>query len=220
MGKQNLRQEKLVHITIDDKIIEGNLSYPENPQGVVLFAHGAGSSRHSTRNNFVADALHEANLGTLLIDLLTKEEKEIDRRTRQIRFDVDRLSERVIGSLDWLDSQSETKDLPIGVFGSSTGAAAALIAGSARPQKVKAIVSRGGRVDMAEAHLAGVKAPTLCIVGGRDRQVLALNRQALEKLQNTTALEIIDGAGHLFEEPGALEKVAENTRKWFEKFLL
>jgi dienelactone hydrolase len=167
----------------------------------------------------VAQALRDGGLATLLIDLLTSEEKEIDRRTRRIRFDIDRLAERVVGAMEWLAGQSETEDLSIGLFGSSTGAAAALIAATKRPDLAMAVVSRGGRVDMAEPILDEVKAPTLFIVGGKDRQVLDLNRQALAKLETEKQLEVIPGAGHLFEEAGALDEVARLAREWFQRHL-
>jgi pimeloyl-ACP methyl ester carboxylesterase len=210
---------KLVHVSADSVIVEGNLSVPEGGEGIVLFAHGTGSSRHSPRNNFVAEELRDGELATLLIDLLTPEEKEIDRRTRRIRFDIDRLAERVVGAMDWLAGQSETEDLDIGLFGSSTGAAAALIAATKRPSLASAVVSRGGRVDMAEPILDEVTAPTLFIVGGNDRQVLDLNRQALAQLEAEKQLEVIPGAGHLFEEPGALDEVARLAREWFQRHL-
>ena len=210
---------ELVHVAVDSDRIEGNLSIPEGAEGIVLFAHGAGSSRQSPRNNFVAAELREGGLGTLLIDLLTPDEKEVDRRTRRIRFDIDRLSRRVVGAVDWLREQPETEGLTIGVFGSSTGAAGALIAASERPEAVKAVVSRGGRVDMAESVLDEVEAPTLFIVGGNDTQVLGLNREALAQLETEKALKIVSGAGHLFEEPGALDEVAEMARDWFKRHL-
>ncbi len=220
-----MSQEKdtgeLVHITLGSATIKGNLSLSKGgTEGLVLFAHGAGSSRHSSRNNFVAEAFREAGMATLLIDLLTTDEKEVDRQTRQIRFNIGRLSERVIGTIDWLQNQEATQNLSLGMFGSSTGAAAALIAGAERDHLVEAIVSRGGRVDLAEAYLSQVDSPTLFIVGGRDRQVLSLNRQALEKLKATKDLEVVEGAGHLFEEPGALEQVAKHSRDWFLKYLV
>jgi pimeloyl-ACP methyl ester carboxylesterase len=167
----------------------------------------------------VAEELRDGGLATLLIDLLTPEEKEIDRRTRRIRFDIERLAERVVGAIDCLLEQSETKGLKIGIFGSSTGAAAALIATSERPDAARAVVSRGGRVDMAEPVLDEVEAPTLFIVGGRDVQVLDLNRQALAQLETEKQLEVIPGAGHLFEEPGALDEVARLAREWFQRHL-
>ncbi len=211
--------EQLVKITIDSDTIEGDLSIPKDAPGIVLFAHGAGSSRNSRRNNFVADQLQEAGLATLLIDLLTPEEKQVDQQTREIRFDIDRLSKRVTGTVDWLAENKDTRALKIGLFGSSTGAAGALIASARRPDKVQTVVSRGGRVDMAEGSLADVDVPILCIVGGKDIQVLAVNRQAIEQMRTDTELKVIQGAGHLFEEPGALEEVARITTAWFEKFL-
>lgn len=209
----------LVRVSVDSAVIEGNLSVPDGAEGIILFAHGAGSSRHSPRNNFVARELREGGLATLLIDLLTPQEKEIDRRTRRIRFDIDRLAQRVVGAADWLLEQSETEGLNVGIFGSSTGAAAALIAAAERPEVVKAVVSRGGRVDMAESVLGQVRASTLFIVGGRDFQVLGLNRQALAQLETEKQLEVIPGAGHLFEEPGALDEVARLARDWFQTHL-
>lgn len=210
---------KLVRVAVDSAVIEGNLSVPEGAEGIVLFAHGAGSSRHSPRNNFVAQELRQGGLATLLIDLLTSQEKKIDRRTRRIRFDIDRLAQRVVGATDWLLEQSETEGLNIGIFGSSTGAAAALIAAAERPGAVGAVVSRGGRVDMARSVLGQVQASTLFIVGGRDVQVLGLNRQALAQLETEKQLEVIPGAGHLFEEPGALDEVARLARDWFQTHL-
>jgi pimeloyl-ACP methyl ester carboxylesterase len=210
---------RLVRVSADSATVEGNLTIPEGAGAVVLFAHGTGSSRHSPRNNFVAEELRDGGLATLLIDLLIPEEKEIDRRTRRIRFDIDRLAERVVGAMDWLADLSETEDLSIGLFGSSTGAAAALIAATERPDLTGAVVSRGGRVDMAEPILEEVGAPTLFIVGGKDLQVLDLNRQALARLETEKQLEVIPGAGHLFEEPGALDEVARLACEWFRRHL-
>jgi pimeloyl-ACP methyl ester carboxylesterase len=206
---------KLVNVSLDSATIEGNLNIPEGAEGIVLFAHGAGSSRNSPRNNFVAEQLRQGGLATLLIDLLTPDEKKIDRRTRQVRFDIDRLGRRVVGTTDWLRDQAKTENLNIGIFGSSTGAAGALIAAAERPDVVDAVVSRGGRVDMAESILDQVKAPTLFIVGEKDVQVLNLNRQALDGIAVEKQLEIVSGAGHLFEEPGALEEVARLAQEWF-----
>lgn len=206
---------KLVNVSLDSATIEGNLNIPEGAEGIVLFAHGAGSSRNSPRNNFVAEQLRQGGLATLLIDLLTPDEKKIDRRTRQVRFDIDRLGRRVVGTTDWLRDQAKTEKLNIGIFGSSTGAAGALIAAAERPDVVDAVVSRGGRVDMAESILDQVKAPTLFIVGEKDVQVLNLNRQALDGIAVEKQLEIVSGAGHLFEEPGALEEVARLAQEWF-----
>jgi putative phosphoribosyl transferase len=210
---------KLVYVSVGSTAIEGSLSVPEGATGIVLFAHGAGSSRHSPRNNFVAGELQEGGLATLLIDLLTPEEKEVDVRTRQIRFDIDRLAERVIGATDWLGKQTETRALHVGFFGSSTGAAGALTAAAMRRGVVEAVVSRGGRVDLAATVLGEVRAATLFIVGGWDRQVLDWNRQALARLQTEKQLEVVPGAGHLFEEPGAIEQVAQLTREWFTSHL-
>lgn len=210
---------ELVHVSVDSATVEANLSIPEEAEAIVLFAHGTGSSRHSPRNNFVAGKLREGGLATLLIDLLTPEEKRIDRRTRRVRFDIDRLAQRVVGAADWLMDQPEMEGLNVGFFGSSTGAAAALIAATERPNIARAVVSRGGRVDMAEAVLDEVEAPTLFIVGGRDNQVLSLNRQALARLETEKDLKIVEGAGHLFEEPGALDEVARLAREWFQRHL-
>ena len=217
--KSEQNSGELVHVAVDSDTIEGDLTIPEDAEGLVLFAHGAGSSRQSPRNNFVADELRAGGLATLLIDLLTPDEKEIDRRTRQIRFDIDRLGTRVVGTIDWLLDQPETKALNIGVFGSSTGAAGALIAAAERPDVVQAVVSRGGRVDMAEDILDEVEAPALFIVGEKDVQVLELNRQAVAQLETEKQLEIVSGAGHLFEEPGALDEVARLAREWFLRYL-
>lgn len=210
---------KLVHVSTDGATVEANLSIPDGAEGIVLFAHGTGSSRHSSRNNFVAEELRQGGLATLLIDLMTAEEKELDRRTRQVRFDIDRLARRVVGATDWLLEQEETQNLNLGYFGSSTGAAGALIAATERPEAAKAVVSRGGRVDMAGGVLDQVSTPTLLIVGGNDYRVLELNRQALQKLTSEKSLEVVAGAGHLFEEPGALDEVARLAREWFQKHL-
>ncbi len=185
--------------------------------GLVLFAHGSGSSRRSRRNRQVADALHSAGLGTLLLDLLTPAEDEEDRVTGRHRFDVTMLGNRVIGAVDWL---SEAGTAPIGLFGASTGAAAALIAAAGRPDEVEAVVSRGGRPDLAGQTLPLVKAPTLLIVGSLDRTVLDLNVKAREQMVTETSLEIVPGASHLFEEPGALDKVAELATGWFLRHLV
>ena len=210
---------ELVHVTADSATVEANLNVPEGAEGVVLFAHGTGSDRHSPRNNFVAEELRQGGLATLLIDLLTAEEKEVDRRTRRIRFDIDRLAKRVVGAVGWLLQEPATEGLRIGIFGSSTGAAAALIASAERPDATAAVVSRGGRVDMAEGVLGEVEAPSLFIVGGNDVQVLRLNRQALAQLETEKELEVVAGAGHLFEEPGALDEVARLAREWFQRHL-
>jgi putative phosphoribosyl transferase len=182
----------------------------------VVFAHGSGSSRYSPRNRQVATALHATGFGTLLLDLLTPEEDEVDMRTGEHRFDVGMLGGRVVGAIDWL---RKVDDSSIGLFGASTGAAAALIAASARPQDVFAVVSRGGRPDLAGDDLPSVQAPTLLIVGSRDAAVLEMNRGARAQMHAETALEVIPGATHLFEEPGALEAVAQLALDWFERYL-
>jgi len=213
------RREHSVLVSTDSITLEGNLVIPEGSRGIVLFAHGSGSSRFSPRNQFVARGLHEGRIATLLIDLLTAEEERIDLRTRQLRFDIDLLARRVVGATDWLTRQPETRDLRIGTFGSSTGAAAALIAAAERPEAVAAVVSRGGRPDLAMSVLDAVRAPTLLIVGGDDVPVIEMNREALAKLRVEKKLEIIPGATHLFEEPGALEEVVRLARNWFQKHL-
>jgi predicted phosphoribosyltransferase/dienelactone hydrolase len=189
------------------------LVVPDGARGLVVFAHGSGSSRFSPRNRYVAGVLEEAGLATLLVDLLTREEEQVDLRTRELRFDIDLLTERVVGALHWATSL----ELPIGLFGASTGAAAALVAAAREPGTVGAVVSRGGRPDLAGAALAAVRAPTLLIVGGRDELVLELNRRAHEAMTQSPVveLEIVPGATHLFEERGALERVAELARDWF-----
>ena len=199
--------------------LEGNLNIPENPRGVVLFAHGSGSSRHSPRNQFVARVLHEAGFATLLIDLLTADEEEQDRLTGHLRFNIDSLSQRVVGATNWLTVNPATANLKIGYFGASTGAAAALVAAAEHPLTVGAVVSRGGRPDLAGSFLTSVQAPTLLIVGSKDTQVIELNRMALSLLKGEKQLEIIPGATHLFEEPGALEQVAQLASQWFTRYL-
>ena len=197
--------------------LSADVSLPEGAQGLVLFAHGSGSSRHSPRNRYVSEILNRGAIGTILIDLLTEEEEEIDTRSAQLRFDIPLLGRRLAGITDWIGTQSPLKSLVLGYFGASTGVAAALIAAAARPQIVRAIVSRGGRPDLAGAALRDVRAPTLFIVGGNDTVVLDLNRSAIAQLPRQTEhrLEIIEGASHLFEEPGALDRVATLARDWF-----
>jgi putative phosphoribosyl transferase len=208
-----------VKIPLDSTHLEGSLIIPPGAEGVVLFAHGSGSSRHSPRNTYVAKTLQSGELATLLIDLLTPAEEEIDMRTQKLRFDIDLLALRVIRITDWLIRQPYTEHLKIGCFGSSTGAAACLIAAKERPKTIHAVVSRGGRPDLAASALPTVEAPTLLIVGGNDLPVLAMNRDALEKLRSEKKLEIIPGATHLFSEPGALEKVSVLARQWFVHYL-
>jgi putative phosphoribosyl transferase len=212
-------EEQLVQVPAGSVTLEGNLTLPEESRAIVLFAHGSGSSRHSPRNRYVARVLNEAKLATLLIDLLTLHEEVVDARTAQLRFDIDLLAERLIDATDWLTQFPDTKHLRIGYFGASTGAAAALAAAAVRPDAVRAIVSRGGRPDLAGAALTRVQAPTLLIVGEHDDQVVQLNRQALAQLRCEKRLVIVPGATHLFEEPGALDEVARLARDWFQRHL-
>ncbi len=208
------------HVQVGNNLtLEGNLNIPENPRGVILFAHGSGSSRHSPRNQFVAQVLHKAGFATLLIDLLTADEEEQDWQTGHLRFNIDLLSQRVLGATNWLTVNPETANLKIGYFGASTGAAAALTAAAERPLAVGAVVSRGGRPDLAGSSLTAVQAPTLLIVGSKDTQVIELNRMAFSLLKGEKRIEIIPGATHLFEEPGALEQVAQLASQWFTRYL-
>jgi dienelactone hydrolase len=213
--------ERLVRIPTEAATLEGNLDIPEDARGVVLFAHGSGSGRHSPRNRFVAGVLRDAGLATLLVDLLTVEEEAEDQYVAHFRFDIDLLAGRLIGATDWLAENSDTSDLRIGYFGASTGAGAALVAATERLELVAAVVSRGGRPDLAGPALARVHAPTLLIVGGRDTQVIRLNQIALDHLGTTEKqLVIVPGATHLFEEPGALDEVARRAADWFVGHLI
>ncbi len=212
-------EERLVRIAVDSVQLEGGLGLPEDAAGVVVFAHGSGSSRHSPRNRYVAQALREGGLGTLLMDLLTEAEEREDVRTGRLRFDIGLLAERVAAASDWLTRNPATAHLRIGYFGASTGAGAALVAAAERPDDVGAVVSRGGRPDLAIPVLERVKAPTLLIVGGEDLPVIEMNREALKHLNVEKRLEIVPRASHLFEEPGALEKVARLAREWFTQHL-
>jgi putative phosphoribosyl transferase len=206
-----------VRITVGGVALVGDLAQPADG-GIVLFAHGSGSSRHSPRNRRVAQQLQQAGLGTLLMDLLTAEEEQVDLRSRELRFNIGLLARRLVGAVDWLADRFGG-ELPMGLFGASTGAAAALVAAAERPSQVAAVVSRGGRPDLAGPALDRVSAPTLLIVGGADPQVLTLNRQAAERLAAPHRLEVVPGAGHLFEEPGALEEVARLAGAWFSTHL-
>ena len=212
-------EERLVHVATGPITLDGNLTLPEGARGVVLFAHGSGSSRLSPRNRYVARLLNEVKLATLLIDLLTPREAAIDLRSAHLRFDIRLLAERLIGATDWLTQYQDTHHLRVGYFGASTGAAAALVAAAERAREVGAVVSRGGRPDLAGPALTQVRAPTLLIVGGEDTQVIELNREAFTQLRCEKDLAIIPGATHLFEEPGALEQVARRAREWFQRFL-
>jgi len=204
-----------VAVEVDSVQLDGYLSVPTAASGVVLFAHGSGSSRHSPRNRAVADLLNESGLATLLIDLLTEDEQEVDLQTAHLRFNIPFLAKRLVGLTAWLGRQQEAAGLSIGHFGASTGAAAALVAAADLPRSVRAVVSRGGRPDLAGDALARVEAPTLMIVGGADPVVLDLNRRAMAQMRCETKLEIIPGATHLFEEPGTLGKAARLARDWF-----
>jgi len=211
-------ENRYVQISSRGVSLEGNIGIPEDAKGLVLFVHGSGSSRHSPRNQYVAQTLQEAGLGTLLFDLLTASEEEVDMRTHQLRFDIDLLARRTTGALEWLDLQPYAQDLKRGLFGSSTGAAAALIAAANLPENVDAVVSRGGRPDLAGPALPRVKAPTLLIVGENDDVVIDLNKKALAQMQGGSEkkLTIVPGASHLFEEPGTLEYAARLARNWFQ----
>jgi putative phosphoribosyl transferase len=208
-----------VQIQAGRAVLSGNLHLRKGAGAVVLFAHGSGSSRHSPRNQFVARTLNDAGLGTLLFDLLTQEEEAIDMRTRELRFNIHLLAERLVHATKWVKQQEQTRNLRIGYFGSSTGGAAALVAAADNPQDVGAVVSRGGRPDLADEALPKVQAPTLLIVGGNDDIVIELNEQARDRMRCEVKLEIVPGATHLFEEPGALEKVARLASDWFVKHL-
>jgi putative phosphoribosyl transferase len=211
--------EREVRLRAGTAELVGDLVVPAGAAGVVLFAHGSGSSRHSPRNRLVAGALRRVGLATLLLDLLTPAEEERDRVTAELRFNVALLAERLIAATDLLLAEPATAGLPLGLFGASTGAGAALIAAAERPETVAAVVSRGGRPDLAGEHLGRVRAPTLLIVGGRDQLVLELNRQAQARLAAPSRLEVVPGATHLFEEPGALEQVARLAAAWFTEHL-
>jgi len=217
--KRSMLYETLVHVPAGDATLEGELVVPEQASGVVLFAHGSGSSRHSSRNKFVAGALQAVGLATLLIDLLTREEEAIDQHTGHLRFDIPLLADRLLAATRWLGEEPSTGALDVGYFGASTGAGAALVAAAAEPERIGAVVSRGGRPDLAGKALSLVRAPTLLIVGGRDLQVLESNRAAMARIPAQTRLEIVPGASHLFEEPGALEVVARLAQDWFLQYL-
>ena len=212
------REEGLVHIKAGDATLEGNLIIPTSAIGVVLFAHGSGSSRFSSRNRFVAEFLRkDGALGTLLIDLLSHDEELVDTRTAHLRFDIELLAERLVGTAAWLGR--EHANLKIGLFGASTGGGAALVAASRIPDRIAAVVSRGGRPDLAGPALPLVKAPTLLIVGGDDAPVIGMNKEAYDQMKALRKMEIVPGAGHLFEEAGTLEVVARLATNWFKKYL-
>jgi dienelactone hydrolase len=213
-------QEQTYRVPIGNTmLLAGFLNVPTHARGTVLFAHGSGSSRHSPRNQHVAQTLHHAGFATMLVDLFTEREEEYDRFTGRLRFDINLLSERVAAVTDWLGHHPPIASLKIGYFGASTGAAAALIAAATHPQPIAAVVSRGGRPDLAGDALPRVQAPTLLIVGSADTQVVSLNRTALSQLHCEKQLELVPNATHLFEEPGALEQVAQLACRWFERYL-
>jgi dienelactone hydrolase len=220
-SSSNGKNNNEVRIPINSIVLEGNLVIPEGAHGIVVFAHGSGSSRHSSRNKYVAWELQKKGFGTLLFDLLTAEEERIDMVTAHLRFDIDLLANRLVDVTNWLLINPVTENFNIGYFGASTGAAAALIAANENSNAVKAIVSRGGRPDLAEKALPYVKAPTLLIVGGNDFQVIGMNQWAFERLTvKEKKLEIVPGATHLFEEPETLEEVAFLAGEWFKRYLL
>jgi dienelactone hydrolase len=208
-----------VMVTSDSVTLRGLLGVPKTARGVVLFAHGSGSGRLSSRNNFVARSLQDAGLATLLIDLLSEEEERVDAGTGHLRFDIAFLAKRLEAATTWLSDTADTRSLDVGYFGASTGAAAALVAAAEMPDNVAAVVSRGGRPDLAGEHLADVKAPTLLIVGSRDVPVIPLNEDAYAQLRCAKKLEIVPGASHLFEEPGTLEVVSRLASSWFLRYL-
>jgi putative phosphoribosyl transferase len=205
----NAPLQRLLRISTEGVTLDGDLVVPARARGVVVFAHGSGSSRHSPRNRRVAAGLQQAGFATLLMDLLTADEERVDLRTRALRFDIPRLAARLTAAVDWLARDHDTMGLPVATFGASTGAAAALITAADRPDRVRAVISRGGRPDLAGDALPRVTAPTLLIVGGNDPTVLALNEQAVARLTGQVEITVVPGATHLFEEPGALEAVVE-----------
>lgn len=217
MATMTDRDEGLVRINAAGVTLEGNLVVPRGATGVVMFAHGSGSSRFSARNRYVAEFLRGGGLATLLIDLLTHEEELVDTRTAHLRFDIELLADRLVGATGWL--ATEHPKLKIGLFGASTGGGAALMAAARIPERITAVVSRGGRPDLAGPALPNVKAPTLLIVGGDDVPVIAMNQEAYNRMTCVKKLEIVQGASHLFEEPGTLELVAHLARDWFKKYL-
>lgn len=219
MQAANSADREAVRIPVDGILLEGDLAVPGVARGIVLFAHGSGSSRHSPRNRYVAAELERRGLATLLLDLLTAGEEAVDDRTGRLRFDINLLAQRLVAATDWLATRDTTRFLPIGYFGASTGAGAALVAAAQRPDKIGAIVSRGGRPDLAGDALARVTAPTLLIIGGADEPVIGMNRAAAKQMQAHHEIEIIPGATHLFPEPGALEEVARLAGMWFTRHL-
>jgi putative phosphoribosyl transferase len=217
-SRMQMSNATTVQLHLGSAVLPGDLSVPDNASGVVLFAHGSGSSRFSPRNQRVAGALQRAGFATLLLDLLTADEEQVDLRDRRLRFDIELLTGRLTEAVDWLAEAAWTAALPVGTFGASTGAAAALIAAAQRADRVRAVVSRGGRPDLAGEQLGAVRAPVLLIVGGADPQVLVLNERAAQQL-GSHVLEVVPGATHLFEEPGTLERVMDLAVSWFRQYL-
>jgi len=215
--KTTMQREEVI-VGAGPNVLHADLVVPDSPAGIVVFAHGSGSSRFSPRNRAVAGTLNEGGLATLLLDLLSLDEQRIDDLTGHLRFDIGLLADRVAGAIDWVGGEERTRGLNIGLFGASTGAAAALVAAAKRPDSVAAVVSRGGRPDLA-GNLPDVKAPVLLIVGGYDTAVIEMNRDAARQLLCKNRIEIVPGAGHLFEEPGKLERVAELARDWFVRHM-
>ena len=210
-----LSQALTLRVPVDGTTLNADLAIPVEAHGIVLFAHGSGSSRHSPRNQFVARVLQQSDFGTILMDLLTEKEEAVDNQTREMRFDIKLLARRLTATVDWLTTQPSFKNLPVGIFGASTGAAAALVSAADRPALVKSVVSRGGRPDLAADALPRVQAPTLMIVGAYDDAVLELNEQARVKMKSEVRIRIVPRATHLFEEPGALSQVADFAAAWF-----
>lgn len=212
-------EEGLVYVNAGRVTLEGNLLIPDGARGLVMFAHGSGSSRFSSRNRYVADVLRQSGVGTLLIDLLTRDEENVDLRTAHLRFDIGLLADRLVGASEWLAKQSETMRMKLGLFGASTGGGAALVAAARVPQRIHAVVSRGGRPDLAGPALPAVQAPTLLIVGGDDGPVIEMNREAYDQMTCERQMVIVPHASHLFEEPGTLEEVARLAAEWFTRHL-
>ncbi len=219
-ANEDLIEHTSVSVPAGEVVLQGDLSMPSAPKGIVLFAHGSGSSRHSPRNRYVAEALNERSLGTLLVDLLTAEEEQEDEVTGQLRFDIDLLTQRLVAITDWLASLPQVRGHEIGLFGASTGAAAALMTAAERPDVIKAVVSRGGRPDLAGSTALLVRAPTLLIVGGKDTTVIQMNRDAMATMKSKVELKIVPGATHLFEERGTLAQVASLAADWFTTHLV
>ena len=212
-------EEGLVYVNAGRVALEGNLLIPDGARGLVMFAHGSGSSRFSSRNRYVADVLRRSGVGTLLIDLLTRDEESVDLRTAHLRFDIGLLADRLVGASEWLAKQPETMPLKLGLFGASTGGGAALVAAARVPERIHAVVSRGGRPDLAGPALPAVQAPTLLIVGGDDGPVIGMNQEAYDQMSCERQMVIVPHASHLFEEPGTLEEVARLAAEWFTRHL-